>query len=261
VSGPTARYYRKLAWASARFALWTDITLALYGGKLKAKGKITGRFADALSWMYLGLAALRRFEAEGRRPEDLPLVQWAAEYSLQQVQGAFEGIFRNFEAPLLGGWVRGPVAWWARVNALPALGGDGPSDRLGARVAAALREPGELRDRLTTELYLNAGHGEALEVLERAFRLLHEAEPPLRRIARASRQGTLPRGNPLELAEAAEKAGVIRAEERALLHRARQAQRAAIQVDEFPFEVYAGRVREAAAEAVEAPEAVEVAGG
>jgi acyl-CoA dehydrogenase len=262
VTGATARYYRKLAWASARFALWTDITLALYGGKLKTRGKLTGRFADALSWMVLGMAALRRFEAEGRRPEDLPLVQWAAETSLARVQEAFEGIFRNYEAPLLGAFIRGPVAWWARVNPITPLGGTrGPGDRLGAQVAATVRVPGGLRDRLTNELYLNVGHQEALAVLERAFTLLHGVEPILRRITRAGRKGKIPRGNPFAQVDAALAAGVITADQATQVRRAHQAQQQAIQVDDFPFEAYARRGAPAPGEDTVPTVNAEVAGG
>jgi acyl-CoA dehydrogenase len=255
VPGVPARYYRKLAWASARFALWTDITLALYGGKLKARGKLTGRFADALSWMYLGLAALRRFEAEGRRAEDLPLLRWSLETSLGRVQEAFEGIFRNYEAPLIGWFIRGPVAWWARVN---AMGSSTASDRLGAQVAATIRVPGGLRDRLTTELFLNVGRGEALAVLERAFAQLHEAEPILKRLARAARKGKISRGNPFDLLEEAEASGVITVEEAELVRRARESQLSAITVDEFPFEEYARRGAETSGKE---PATADVAGG
>jgi acyl-CoA dehydrogenase len=103
VADPTARYYRRLAWASARFAVLSDLALVSLGPRLKFRGKLTGRFADALSWMYLGLAALRRFEAEGRRDEDRPLVQWALDHSLDRIQTAFDGILRNFRG---GPWAR-----------------------------------------------------------------------------------------------------------------------------------------------------------
>jgi acyl-CoA dehydrogenase len=51
VSGATAQYYRRLAWASATFALFTDLSLITYGGSLKRQEKLTGRFADILSWL------------------------------------------------------------------------------------------------------------------------------------------------------------------------------------------------------------------
>jgi acyl-CoA dehydrogenase len=66
VDGPTAPYYRKLAWASAHFALLTDLALLTLGGSLKRREKLSGRFADLLAWQYLAVATLRRYEAEGQ---------------------------------------------------------------------------------------------------------------------------------------------------------------------------------------------------
>jgi acyl-CoA dehydrogenase len=184
VSGPTARYYRRLAWASARFAALADLAMLSLGGKLKFKEKLSGRFADILSWMYLGLCALRRFEAEGRREEDLPLVRWAVDWSLARIQEAFEGLYRNFEGPLAF-WMRGPATFWARVNPLGAA----PSDREGGRLAAILQTPGEQRDRLTADLYLPTDPDEAVGRLERAFLLVSRSltEPDLTREAAEAR--------------------------------------------------------------------------
>src|SRR5699024_9883260 len=108
VRGETAQYYRKLGWAAARFAFLTDLSMFLIGGKLKQRGKLSGRMADALSWMLFGMTTLRRFEAEGRRAEDLPLVHWALRYSLLQVQKAFEDVYTNFDAPVVGWLLRYP---------------------------------------------------------------------------------------------------------------------------------------------------------
>ncbi|MEL6129592.1 MAG: acyl-CoA dehydrogenase, partial [Cyanobacteria bacterium J06628_4] len=58
VRGKTARYYQKLAWTSATFAALSDLAMLTYGGRLKRHEKITGRFADMLSWMYLATATL-----------------------------------------------------------------------------------------------------------------------------------------------------------------------------------------------------------
>jgi acyl-CoA dehydrogenase len=170
VSGSTARYFRKLSWASACFALLTDLAMLSLGSRLKFRQKLSGRFADALSWMYLAVCALRRFEAEGRPAEDLPLVRWAAEHSLDRIQTAFEGICRNFEGPL-GPLVRTFGAWLARLSPL----GTPPSDRLGSQAAATLRAPGAQRDRLTADLFLPQDPHEALGRLENAFALLAAA--------------------------------------------------------------------------------------
>ena len=72
VPGPAGPYWKKLTWASASFALWTDLAMASLGGDLKRREMIAGRFSDLFSTMYLATATLRRFEAEGSREEDAP---------------------------------------------------------------------------------------------------------------------------------------------------------------------------------------------
>ncbi len=225
VGGPTARYYRKLAWASARFAVLTDLALLTLGSRLKLREKLSGRFADALSWMYLGFCALRRFEAEGRRAEDLPLVKWAAEHALTRIQTAFEGIYANFGGPL-GGLLRlcGP---WCRLNPV----GTPPSDRLGAEAADVLRRPGQQRDRLTAGLFLPEKPDEPLARLERAFLLARDAAPILHRIAKAARNGGLPRRPPDEILDEALDAGIVTAEEVEIVREAAAARTDVLQVD------------------------------
>ncbi|MDA0902316.1 MAG: acyl-CoA dehydrogenase, partial [Proteobacteria bacterium] len=46
--GLIGKYERKLAWASANFAFLADLAVLLYGGNLKKKEKINGRFGDIL---------------------------------------------------------------------------------------------------------------------------------------------------------------------------------------------------------------------
>jgi acyl-CoA dehydrogenase len=231
VAGPTGVYWRRIAWASARFAVLTDLAMLSLGSRLKTRQKLAGRLADVLSWMYLALCALRRFEAEGRREEDLPLVHWSVEHSLARLQTAFEGIYRNFEGPAAP-FLRTLGAWWCRVNPI----GHPPSDTLGARVAAVLRRPGEQRERLTSDVFVPADPEQALGRLERAFILLAEAAPILDRIVKASRAGQLPTGSPESLLDAALAAGLIRNDEAERVREAAAAREDAIQVDSFPLD-------------------------
>lgn len=244
VSGPAARYYRRLAWASATFAVLSDLAMISLGSRLKQKGKLAGRFADALSWMYLSLCALRRYEAEGRRPEDLPLVQWACEHSLAQVQAAFEGIRQNFDAPVLGWLLRGPVALWSRLNPV----GSPPSDRLGAQVARLLTTPGPVRDRLGEDVFSPADGASGR--VERAFDLLWQAAPALDKIRQASRAGRLPKGAPDSLVAAALETGVLSRTEADLVRQAAAAREDAIQVDSFTLAEYQRRTPAVEEEAV-----------
>ncbi|HKH45525.1 MAG TPA: acyl-CoA dehydrogenase [Thermoanaerobaculia bacterium] len=233
VSGPTAHYWRRIAWASARFAVLTDLAMLSLGSRLKMRQKLTGRLADVLSWLYLALCALRRFEAEGQEEEDLPLVRWSVEHALARLQTAFEGIYRNFEgpaAPLL----RSFGAWWCRMNPV----GQPPSDALGAQVAAVLRRPGAQRNRLTDGLYVPADPQQALGRLERAFVLATDAAPILDRIAKTSRAGQLPPGSPESLLVEALAAGLIQKDEADKVREAAAAREDAIQVDSFSLEEY-----------------------
>ncbi|QZZ23069.1 acyl-CoA dehydrogenase [Leptothermofonsia sichuanensis E412] len=234
VAGPTAPYYRKLTWASATFATLTDLALIGFGGSLKRREKLTGRFADVLSWMYLATATLRRFEAEGRKPDDLPLVDWAMQYALAQIQQAFEGIFSNFTLPVVGAILRGPVLAWWRLNPIGVM----PDDELGSQVAQQLQTVGEGRDRLTTGIYIPSHPDEALGRLEQAFQRSLQAEAIFKTIKAASRAGTLPQGKPENLVDAAVAAGVITQESVDLLREAEIARNEAIQVDAFTLEEY-----------------------
>lgn len=243
VSGPTAVYYRRLGWASARFALLTDLALLTISGRLKARGNLTGRFADVLSWLFMGMATLRRYEAEGRRREDLPLVQWALEHVLDQIQQAFDGIYANFDAPVLGAWLRWPGRTWLRLNPL----GAGVRDRLHAGAARTVQQPGEQFDRLMEHVYLPDPDEPGLGRILHAFRLLAAADPIVRRIRRAQTERKLPRGRPQDLLAQAVAAGAITQAEADQVAAAEAARLQAIEVDDFSREEYTRRMNRAPA--------------
>ncbi|MFT7465263.1 MAG: acyl-CoA dehydrogenase [Pseudohongiellaceae bacterium] len=230
VAGPAAPYYRKIAWTSASFAFLADVAMASLGGNLKRKETIAGRFSDIFSWMYLGNAVLRRFEAEGRRSEDVPFMTWSMEYAFARIQLAFDGLYSNLDVPVLGAILAGPVRMWSRMNSM----GSGPDDALGSKVARALQVPGAQRDRLTSELFIDFDVNDALGRLEHAFSLCIDAEAVAGKIKAAVRLGKLPRGKPLQLMDEAVAADIITAEEAELVARAEAARWDAVQVDSFP---------------------------
>lgn len=237
VKGPTARYWRRLAWASAFFAFYADLAMAALGGKLKFRGKLTGRLADLLASLYLGVAALRRFEAEGSRPEDLPLVRYAAETCLQRIQESCEGLLANFDAPLLGLLLRGPALFWHRLVPF----GRPPADALGGELAQLLQRPGAQRDRLTDGLFHPADGAQTR--LERAFELALLAEAPLAKVRRAAQAGKLAKGQAPEVAwEEARRLGAIDEAELDLLRQSREAAAQATAVDAFTLAELRGEI-------------------
>lgn len=234
VSGPTSRHYQRLAWASARFALLADLAMYLIGSKLKARGNLSGRFADALTWQVLAVAALRRFEAEGRRKEDLPLVHYAVEYALAQIQEAFEGIHNNFDAPVVGWWLKYPAALFLRANPLSR----GPGDKLVAPAAAAIQAPGEQYERLTAGIARPPESDTGVGRLLKAFRLDHETAPLLRKLREQGKLAETQTGIDEAVLKAAVTDGILSDTEAQQLREADRAARAAWEVDQFVPEEY-----------------------
>lgn len=232
--GPVATYYRRLAWASSRYALLADLAMYLIGGKLKVRGNLGGRFADALTWQVLAISTLRRYKAEGNRAEDLPLVQYACEYALLRIQQAFEGIHANFDAPLFSWWLNGPSALFLRINPLSR----GPADRLIPQAAATIQTLNDQYRRITADIASSDDSEPGMGRLMKAFRLHTELQPVMERIAKAQSERRLPRGMAYELVGQALEAKVITQAEADQLRAANEAALAAIEVDVFSPEEY-----------------------
>ena len=248
VGGPSAPYYRKLAWASASFAFLTDLALAGLGGTLKRKEKIAGRFADIFSWMYLANATLVRFEVEGRRPDDLPFFKWGMDYAFHRIQEGFEGLYENLEIPGLSFLMKGPMALCARTNPI----GRHPSDTLGHTVAKAVQVYGSQRDRHTEGLFISDDVSDPVGRLDHALRLTQETDALERRLRDAVRSRQLPRprtDEDLISSGLAEK--LITEKEADRLREAAKARSEAISVDEFTPDEYG---------AVDSPDLVHASG-
>ncbi len=160
--GVTQGYFRRLSRISAAFCLTADIALFALGGDLKRREKLSGRFGDILSYMYLASAVLKRYEDDGRPPEDLALVRWACDELLYRIQGRFQEIFHNFPGRFAGAALRYLVfPWGARFRP--------PSDRIGHRVAERVLSPGETRERLVEGIFRSRDSADAVGRLEDAL--------------------------------------------------------------------------------------------
>jgi acyl-CoA dehydrogenase len=234
VSGPAAKYYKKLAWASASFAFMSDIALGSYGGALKMKEKLAGRYADILSWMFLATATLRRYEAEGQKKEDREYFEWAMQHSFYRIQTAFDEIYSEIRVPGLSWFFRGPVALWSRMNRI----GKKPSDEIGQRVAQAMQTRGEQRDRITKDIYLPTDKNEALGRYEHAMKLIEESFPVYKKLYKATKAREIKKDHVLKQVEPALEKGIITKEEAEIVKRTEEARFDAITVDDFTLEEY-----------------------
>ncbi|MDP7034698.1 MAG: acyl-CoA dehydrogenase [Planctomycetota bacterium] len=231
--GPSAHYARKIAWASSIYSLLADLVIITSGPELKQRGKISGRFADALSWMFQGTATLRRFQADGCPEEDLPLLHWGMQTSLQHIQKSLEGVFQNF-----GGILSIPVrfigGFLMRLNPLSGP----PSDELVKQVAETLLKPSDQRDRLTEGIFLPEDPNSIQRQLDRALTLSHATAPISHKIRKAIREGLIEKGTLPQQLETAVAKEICTQEEAQKLIESETLRDTVLQVDEFTPEEF-----------------------
>ncbi|HKI61778.1 MAG TPA: acyl-CoA dehydrogenase, partial [Mariprofundaceae bacterium] len=230
VMGPTAKYFRQMERFSAGMSAMADVSLLLLGGALKRKEAISGRFADALGYLYLCSAILKRYEDEGRPADALPLVSWGCEYALFQVQGALDGIMRNFPNRLAALKMRLWVLPWGRRLSLP-------SDHLNHAVAELLMQPSEVRQQLVAGIYRNDDAGDPLGCLHLALQLTLKAEPVEARLKKDA-QLWQPNEDYGDWLARMESEGRLTKDESDMLRQTRDAVSQAIHVDDFSPEAW-----------------------
>ena len=230
VPGPAGDYLARFTRMSAAFALVSDAAMATLGGQLKRREKISGRLADALAWLYLGSATVKKYWDDGRVEADLPFLRWGCEKALFEIETALVGVLENLP---------NRAAAWALGAAIFPLGShrEPPSDQVGAAVARALLDGREERLRLTRDIYIPPPGDPGLGRLEVALGKVVAAAPAQEKIKSAIRARNLERDPEETLLERAVASGVIGKAEGCLIREAEAARDDTIQVDEFDSRV------------------------
>jgi len=224
-SKATEHYYRQLVRMSSAFALTTDSCLAVLGGSLKRKEKISGRLADVLSNMYVITAMLKHFENEGEPEEDVPLLRWACDDALLNIQTALKGVMTNMPIPLIGSLLNFLIFPLTKPY-------KGPDDRQGHAVARLLLSPTAARERLTRGIYASTDPNDATGRIDNALEYVLKTEKVEKRLREAMKTGQLSTAS-LTLYEDARAINIITDKEYELLKQTQAAVRNAIKVDEF----------------------------
>ncbi len=224
--GLVASYLGQFSRMSAAFAFVSDVAMGTLGGTLKRREKISGRLADALAWMYLGSAAVKRFADQGQPTRDRAFVRYACEQAHHHVQTALVGVLDNLPNRWAATVVR-PIIFPLGARYRP------PNDRLGGEVARGLLEDRAARLALTADIYIPSPTEPGLGRLEAA---LDRAVPALAveaKIRDAVRAGRLDKAPGDELLENALAAGIITADERQMVLDADEVRSEVIRVDAF----------------------------
>ncbi|MFV8461222.1 acyl-CoA dehydrogenase FadE [Vibrio campbellii] len=229
----TKRYYQQLNRYSANLALLSDISMAVLGGSLKRRERLSARLGDILSQLYLGSATLKRFESEGSNAEDLPLVHWGMQDSLRQTEVAIDEFLANFPNPVVGRLLRVVLMPFGRIRRAP-------NDKLDSKVAHILQTPSATRSRIGRGQYLADTQYNAVGKIEKALEVILQAEPLFDKVCKETHQKRAFLRLDLVAQLGLEK-GILTEKEAALLESAEQHRLYTINVDDFSPEELAAK--------------------
>ena len=229
----TQRYYQQLNRYSANLALLSDISMAVLGGSLKRRERLSARLGDILSQLYLGSATLKRFESEGSHAEDLPLVHWGMQDSLRQTEIAIDEFLANFPSPVIGRLLRVVLMPFGRIRRAP-------NDKLDSQVAHIIQTPSETRSRIGRGQYLEATEHNPVGKIEKALEVILQAEPLFDKVCKETHQKRAFLRLDLVAQLGLEK-GILTEKEAALLVSAEEHRLYTINVDDFSPEKLAAK--------------------
>ena len=180
----TRRHIQQVTRLSSMFALVSDAAMLTLGGSLKRREKISGRLADVLSQLYLASATIKRFEDQGRKAEDVDLLNWAMADTLFIAQEALIGILQNLPNRAVARTLKWIIFPFGRIH-------NAPSDQLGHAVARLILAPSEARNRLVHGVFLPMALEEPVGRLNTALTMADEADKLEKRLLIARKEGTL----------------------------------------------------------------------
>lgn len=221
----TKRYYQYMNRLSANLALLSDVSMAVLGGSLKRRERISARLGDILSQLYLASSVLKRYDDEGRNEADLPLVHWGVQDALYQAEQAIDDLLRNFPNAFVAGMLRVVIFPLGRRY-------DAPSDKLDHKLAKIMQIPSATRSRIGRGQYLTPSEFNPAGLLEEALMDVMAAEPIHLRICKETGHN-LPFTRLDEQAKQWLAEGKINADEAAILTKAEASRLRSINVDEF----------------------------
>ena len=242
-AGSEKHWYQQLHRASASFAVVADLTVITLGGQLKRKQMISGRMADALSELYLIATVLKRFQEDGRPEADRGVLEASLQDALARFQQHLDCVVRNFPNPLVRGLMRFTALPFGRRFQVS-------SDRANYRLAQQIMQPGEWRDRMTRDMYVNYDESDLTGVLEAGLLAVTECAEIEKRFLKGLREGHYEWRHDQDAIAAAISQDVLTQDEGDQLRRAIELTERAIAVDDFdPAELAPGIAKTDYAEA------------
>lgn len=176
--------HKSMARLSLVYALVSDLTMILQGGKLKGMEALSGKFADALSMLFTTSATLKHFDDKGAPQDIAPIVDWSLRWTLHHAEQNLYEILDNHPNPWIAQVLRWVVFPWGRMHKKP-------SDRLSMMVAELVQSSQEVRQSLADGLYFSADPSNPLYEYEQALRVLDDVDPLYDKIYKNAKAGLL----------------------------------------------------------------------
>lgn len=189
-------YQSQLDRLACNFAVCSDLALTM-GGRLKSAEFISGRFADVLSNLYLGYAALWYVSQRGTSIQGLePVMRYAMSKIVFDIQEAFYGVFRNF-----------PVAGVGRTMQLITFPTGRcyvpPADKVVAEASRAISTDSQFRNMLLENLYQPKDANERVALINATLPTAIKADAIMHRLKKERRSATKEEQAIIDAAEAA----------------------------------------------------------
>ena len=227
--GKTKRYFQHATRFCSAFAFMVDVSMLSLGSNLKRKESISARLGDILSHLYLLSAVLKQYHDQGKEAEDLPLVRFACDYCLSEIQDRFNELLHNFP--------NRPLAYLLKFLIFPfGQRFSKPKDILNHKIAQLLMAPGAARQRLAAGAFLSSVKENKMADIQDALVKTIAAEP-IEKIIKTAKQNHEITGHTLiEEAQLALQIKIITMEQFDLFMQALEARNKVIAVDDFTTE-------------------------
>jgi acyl-CoA dehydrogenase len=230
-SGLVKRYEQKISWASSSFAVYADLAFLLYGGNIKRKEHLNGRFGDILSGLYLASSIMRRFIAEGQKKQDEDYFKWSMQYCLTMIQDGFDGLYKNLSNNIFGKFIRFVGGFYNNLNPIASY----PSDRLTNKVATSLIDNSPQRQSLFENVFISKQKDDQLAKLHKCYDDSLIADKLLKKINKSLKN---PKVTMLELIKMALDKALIDKDQAKFLQDFYNLQQDIIAVDSFKIKEY-----------------------
>ncbi len=223
----TKRYFQHATRFSSVLALLADISMMTLGSDLKRKESISARLGDILSYLYLMSATLKHYNDQGNIPDDYPVIEYACDFCLNQIQTSISDVLDNFPNQ--------PIAMLMRTIIFPfGKRFKKPSDHLSHQIAQLLTAPTNTRLRISAGAFTTPHHSNRLADIQDALVKTIAAEPIEKSIRSSSRD--LNGFTMMDKAQDALKKKIITLEQFDIYSVADEARRKVIAVDDFAMD-------------------------